>query len=387
MVKKKEKETQGYLWVETDRQLREILKCCRGIKAVGVDMEMDSMFHFKEKICLIQMATPENTFLIDPLRIRSMKPLKPLFEDDRVKKIIHGADYDIRSLFRDFKIEIRNLFDTQLASRFVGVQQTGLESVLNERFNVALDKRYQKKDWSQRPLPEYMVTYAAKDACHLIPLARVLEKELRQKKRLSWVKEECEWLSRVRPAVNGNEPLFLGFKGAGRLKPGDLVVLEALLQYRRKVAMSKDRPLFKTFNNSTLLTLANQKPVGMKQLKETRALSSRQIKLHGRRLLDTIEKVLKVPSEKHPVYPRRRTPGLKPVVSNRIKTLKIWRDAKAEALGIDPALVLNKTLICAIAKTDPVFIKQIGEIQGIHKWRTREFGREIVELLKGMRRV
>ncbi len=382
MVKKKEIGTQDYQWVDSLQGLRQLLECFKNKKAIGVDMEMDSMFHFKEKICLIQMATEQDTFIVDPLKIQSMSLLKPLFENRDIKKVMHGADYDVRSLFRDYKIEICNLFDTQLASRFMGVQQTGLDAVLNSRFDVVLDKRYQKKDWSQRPLPEHMVTYAAKDACFLVPLAKELEKELRRKGRLTWVKEECEWLSRVRPAANGSTPLFLNFKGAGRLKPKDLVILEALLQYRRNVAMAKDRPLFKIFGNSSLLTLANRKPTNLKQLKAAQALSPKQIKIYSQGLISTIEAALKIPEDQHPVYPRRRAPSLGPVVSNRIKALKAWRDAKAESLGIDPSIVLTKMLICDIAQNNPGSIRQIEAINGLRKWRAREFGRDILTLLK-----
>jgi ribonuclease D len=311
-----------------------------------------------------------------------MSLIKPLFENNRIKKVFHGADYDVRSIFRDFGIEINNLFDTELASRFMGVQQTSLESVLNSRFNVVLDKRFRKKDWSQRPLPEHMVDYAARDACFLVPLARELEKDLRQKRRLSWVKEECQWLSRVRAAANDTSPLFLSFKGAGRLKPAELVVLEALLQYRRKVALAKDRPLFKTIGNAALLTLANRKPTSLKKLKTTRALSTKQVKQYGPDLIAAIHAALKTPEDQRPVYPRKRTPSLKPIVSKRIRKLKAWRDAKAQALAIDPSLVLTKTLICDIAKLNPGSIRQIKAVEGLRNWRIREFGRELIDLLK-----
>jgi ribonuclease D len=389
MVKEKEKSPpdshENYQWVDTRQGLQQVADYFKTKKAIGVDMEMDSMFHFREKICLIQMATEQRTFIIDPLSIPSMSLVKPLFENDRIKKVFHGADYDVRSIFRDFRIEIHNLFDTELASRFLGVQQTSLESVLNSRFNVVLDKRYQKKDWSRRPLPEHMIDYAAGDACFLVPLARELEMELRQKKRLSWVKEECRWLSRVRAANNDRLPLFLSFKGAGRLKPADLVVLEALLQYRRQVAMAKDRPLFKTIGNAGLLTMANRKPTSLKQLKATKALSARQAKQYGPELIATITAALKTPADQHPVYPRKRAPSLKPVVSKRIRTLKTWRDAKAHSLGIDPSLVLTKLLICDLAKKKPGSIQQIKAIEGLRDWRIREFGREIIDLLKKLR--
>jgi len=178
--------------------LKEAAAALKKEKTIAVDLEADSMYHFKEKVCLVQMASTTLNLLIDPLSIMDLSPLKPLFSDTKIKKIFHGADYDVRSLYRDFKIEINNLFDTQLASMFLGIRETSLNAVVQSRFGVVLDKKYQKKDWSIRPLPKEMTDYAVQDVMYLIPLAKILEKELKKKKRLDWVKEECHGLSKVR---------------------------------------------------------------------------------------------------------------------------------------------------------------------------------------------
>ena len=189
------------------------------------------MFHFREKVCLIQIASQRHLFIVDPIGVKDLSALKPLFANRRIKKVFHGSDYDVRSLFRDFDIVVHNLFDTELASRFLGFQQSGLDAMLQTFFNVKLEKKYQKKDWSMRPLPEAMITYAAKDVHHLLPLAKRLKKDLSKKNRLTWVEEECDLLSKVRPNATHTGPLFLSFKGAGRLPPEDLAVLEALLAF------------------------------------------------------------------------------------------------------------------------------------------------------------
>ncbi len=86
----------------------------------------------------------------------------------------------------------------------------------------------------------------------------MLMEELEDKGRLDWVKEECDYLSEVRPMENGNDPLFLRFRGAGRLPRRNLAALEGLLQYRRELAAKKDRPLFKVFSNTALLKIATE---------------------------------------------------------------------------------------------------------------------------------
>ena len=188
----------SYLMIDSTPKLEKFAGRLEKQKIIGVDLEADSMYHFKEKVCLIQIATKRKNLVLDPLEIQDMSPLQPIFLRRDILKIFHGADYDIRSLYRDFKIKVNNLFDTELASRFLGFRETGLEAVLNKYFNIELNKKYQKKDWSKRPLPQAMLDYAARDALYLVPLANMLEDELRTKDRLFCVEEECERLSKVR---------------------------------------------------------------------------------------------------------------------------------------------------------------------------------------------
>lgn len=365
-------------FVDTPSGLEVVLKALRGADAIAVDLEADSMFHFKEKVCLIQIASLDHLFIVDPIRVRDLSILKPLFGNHRIKKVFHGSDYDVRSLFRDFDIVIHNLFDTELASRFLGFQQSGLDAMLQTFFNVKLEKKYQKKDWSIRPLPEAMITYAAKDVHHLLPLAKLLKKDLSEKKRLAWVEEECDLLSKVRPNATKTEPLFLSFKGAGRLPPEDLAVLEALLIWRKRAARKKDLPLFKVIGSNTLLTLVRIKPRTREDLEKSRALSTKQASMYGRQLLEAIGNGLKTPGDCLPIYPRTRTPRLPESKIRIAKKLKTWKDKKAADLAIDPALVLNKSQTMDIARVSPTDIRDLDDIASLKAWQVREFGEYIL---------
>lgn len=365
-------------FVDTPSGLEVILKALRGADAIAVDLEADSMFHFKEKVCLIQIASLDHLFIVDPIRVKDLSILKPLFGNHRIKKVFHGSDYDVRSLFRDFDIVIHNLFDTELASRFLGFQQSGLDAMLQTFFNVKLEKKYQKKDWSIRPLPEAMITYAAKDVHHLLPLAKLLKKDLSEKKRLAWVEEECDLLSKVRPNATKTEPLFLSFKGAGRLPPEDLAVLEALLIWRKRAARKKDLPLFKVIGSNTLLTLVRIKPRTREDLEKSRALSTKQASMYGRQLLEAIGNGLKTPGDCLPIYPRTRTPRLPESKIRIAKKLKTWKDKKAADLAIDPALVLNKSQTMDIARVSPTDIRDLDDIASLKAWQVREFGEYIL---------
>jgi ribonuclease D len=371
-----------YKMINTRNELENFVGTIENEKAVGVDLEADSMYHFKEKVCLIQMAATNINVVIDPLVVKDLSPLKPIFKRSDICKIFHGADYDVRSLYRDFRITIHNLFDTELASRFLGVPETGLEAVLKKKFAVTLDKKFQRKDWSRRPLPPDMIAYAAEDARYLLPLAQGLKAELDERNRLGWVYEECEYLSRVRPITVNDQPLYLNFKGAGKLDSRSLAVLEALLGFRREVARRKDKPLFRIFGNRSLMELAGKKPLNLKQLEKTRALSSRQISMYGREMLAAIQGAMNLPAKELPVYPRKKSPRISLAVAGRVKALRTWRDKQAQKLAIDPALICNKALMSTIAVQRPLNLSELAAIKEMKNWQKKEFGQDIVKVLR-----
>ena len=371
-----------YKMINTRNELEDFVGIIENEKTVGVDLEADSMYHFKEKVCLIQMAATNINVVIDPLVVKDLSPLKPIFKRGDICKIFHGADYDVRSLYRDFRISIHNLFDTELASRFLGVSETGLEAVLKKKFAVTLDKKFQRKDWSRRPLPPDMIAYAAEDARYLLPLAQGLKVELEGKNRLAWVYEECEYLSRVRPITVNDQPLYMNFKGAGKLDSRSLAVLEALLGFRREVARKKDKPLFKIFGNRSLMELAGKKPLQLKQLEKTGALSSRQISMYGREILAAIQSAMKLPAEELPVYPRKKSRRVSLAVAGRVKSLRNWRDKQVRKLAIDPALICTKALMSTIAVQRPLNLSELAEINEMKNWQRKEFGQDIVKVLR-----
>ena len=370
--------------IETAEQLDRFCRRLATQDMIAVDTEADSLFHFREKICLVQLAGDNATAVVDPLNIEDFRAMKALFEDPSVVKVLHGADYDVRSLYRDFGIRIENLFDTELAGRFLGIAHTGLEAMLRQYLDVQLDKKFQKKDWSQRPLPPEMVTYAAEDVNHLVELAEILMRELAEKGRLEWVRHECRLLSQVTPACTDDQPLFLRVKGAGRLQPRSLAVLEALLQLRNRLAAQRDRPVFKIISNRALFQLAEAQPESIEALERSGALSRLQVKRYGRAVLEAVAAARRLPRGRLPAYPRRKgPPSLSNSASLRAKALKKWREEKAARLGIlDVSRLLSKTAIAALAAANPRSTAQLADIEDLRPWQAQEFGDELLQVLQ-----
>ena len=349
--------------------------------SIGVDMESDSLFHYTEKVCLLQISTKKKNLLIDPLAVKDLSPLVPVFTSKDVRKILHGADYDIRSLYRDFKIEVCSLFDTQIASRILGSNETGLASLLKEHFNIDLEKKYQKRDWSKRPLPDSMLTYGVYDTCYLIPLSRILEKRLIEKDRFKWFEEECELLSGVRFAETSEDPLFMKFKGARKLEPRNLAILEEILKLREELAMKKDRPPFKILRNDQILSIATEKPSSMNDL---RYLSEGQVKKMGRIILNRIEEALKVPEIELPGYPKTESKSVEPELNKNIKVLKDWRSRTAGKLDLDPSLLCTNAQIHSLVQACPEDVSRLRKTDILKKWQVNLFGKEVCRLLREM---
>lgn len=348
---------------------------------LAFDLEADSLHHYTEKVCLIQVSTPAATVIIDPLALDDLSPLAPILANPDICKIMHGADYDIRSLYRDFGIDVHNLFDTMIACQFLGEREVGLAAVLKKRFGVELDKRYQKADWSRRPLSAAMLAYAVQDTALLISLYRQLVDELSTMGRLAWVEEESELVSRVRAASRSREPLFLRFKGASRLAPRTLAVIEELLIFRDERARRADVPPFKIIGTETLRELAEKRPLRLEDLNGVTGLSTALINRFGRGIVTAISKGCAVPAEQLPRFPAVLREKRDARCDERLKRLKVWRESKARKLGIDAGIVANNALLENLAESAPEDVATLEAVPAMKRWQRQEFGPEVIALL------
>ncbi len=307
----------------------------------------------------------------------------PVFSNPAIIKIFHGADYDIRSLYRDFGFIIDNLFDTELACRFLGYSHSSLEAVLKKHFNATLDKKYQKKDWSIRPLPDEMIAYAADDVRYLVDLYHKLTAALKEKNRMQWANESFQALCQVISGENtaSDRPLFISIKGAGRLHPRSLAVLENLAFFRQKIAKKKDRPPYKIINNTALMALAQQKPDSSGRLYRSGILSKKQCQMYADGIVKAVTAALEIPDEDLPSYPKSEKNPSSPAITRRINALKKWREHKAGQLEMDPAMLINNATIQKIARQKPQTIDALKSIETLRRWQIESFGEQWVEAI------
>ncbi|MCK5311226.1 MAG: HRDC domain-containing protein [Desulfobacteraceae bacterium] len=350
-------------------------------KIIAVDIEADSMHHFKEKVCLIQIAGTKSACVLDPLKVDDFSKLKILMEDKSIEKVFHGSDFDIRSLDREYKIRVNNLFDSEIACKFLGTKARGLAALLKKYFKVNQDKKFQKKDWSQRPLPEEMISYSIVDVLYLIELAKILKQKLKDKNRLEWAQEEFLRQTEVRYEDNSSEYYFMKFKGAGKMDRKTLAVLESLLAMRMKIAAKKDLPLFKVIGAGEITQIAFKKPVTLNHLQSIRALSKRQMGMYGELCINAVNKALALDEDKMPLYPKNKALRLNNTEHRRIKLLKKMREKRSDDLMLEQGFLINNALITKLAVKNPLTKEELESIQHIKKWQIKALSDDIFKAL------
>jgi ribonuclease D len=363
-------------------EFNHMLEKVKNANRIAVDIEADSLYHYFEKVCLVQISTDSETFVLDPLAIRVLDGLAPITANPSVEKVFHAASYDVSCLQRDYGFSFANLFDTHVAAQLLGYEQLGLSFLLEKLLGIVHSKRRQRDDWSHRPLAPEQLVYAAMDTHHLLRLRDILERQLREKGRLSWAQEEFQASARVEAQERQFDPEgFRKIKGNRVLPLHELAALRALYVLRDGYARQMDLPPFKVMNNSVLLDLAHQPPRSARELFNRPGISHRVARKYAIEIFDTIQDAraqdpsfLELPSRNH-----WRPPAIEE--KHRLESLKRWRQDKARELNLHVGVVFPGSFLEAIAALPPTDPAELEKIPGIRRWRVQEFGAEILRLL------
>ena len=349
---------------------------------LAIDTEANSMYAYRGRICLIQIASAQAVYLLDPLAVKDLSSLGEILADATVTKVMHGSDYDLRSFHREYDFTVAGLFDTETSARFQGMVSPNLAAVLQQFLDVEIPKsrRLQRSNWGLRPLSGEAVTYAASDVQHLIPLAHKLRQLLEESGRLAWVKEEFARLEEVgRTAAALAAPDYLRVKGSDRLDPQQLSVLKELFDLRDSEAERIDQPPYRVMGNDVLLHLAQAPHT---PLEAVPGLSPHLVRRLGGRMQAGIQRAMRGPGLQRPARPRRTPPSRE--IQSRQQKLKQWRSEKGAELALDPALIWPATSLERLALDPGSWESELSEQGGaeIRAWQRNEFGAELGTVLR-----
>jgi len=376
------------IMIEDDAALLAAVEQLRSAPVIGVDTEADSFHSYKEKVCLVQVSDLRTDYIVDPLQVEDMSPLAEIMSDPETVKVLHGADYDIVSLKRDFGYQFNNVFDTMISAQFLGFEKVGLADLIRRFFGHTIDKKYQRHDWSKRPLLDEHLDYARGDTHWLPAIRELLLIHLNRTGRLAAVAEECELVQgREWQGRTNTEADFLRVKGSNALELQQKKVLRAVWEYRDQRAQSLDRPAFKLIPDPFLLTLAKAQPTDMEALNKMARRGSSMLRRHGEALVAAVKTGLDDERElpEPPKPTRGRTPRMGPGVDRYLTALKDWRNDKVERTGLPPVAVANNTLLKEIARSAPGDEEALSQVSGIRQWQLVDHGAELLDVVARVR--
>src|SRR5256714_12951910 len=244
------------LYLDKSSDVERFLNDISDLRELALDTEGASFHRFLDRIYLLQLSTRDRNAIIDPLPIGSPAKLGALLEDKNGEVVFHDADYDLRLLHQDYGWHGTNIFDTRVAAQLLGIKSFGLAALLEQFFDVKLDKKHQRADWSMRPLTRDMLEYAAQDTRYLLQLRDHMKSELQRRGRWHWAGEEFARLEGTRWEAEEEMEGLLRMKGARDLTRRELAVLREVANWRDTVAAELDRATFRVMGNEVLLELA-----------------------------------------------------------------------------------------------------------------------------------
>ncbi len=349
---------------------------------IALDTEASSFHRYRESVCLVQISTRTHTFLIDPLNVKELAPLGTLLARTNMEVVIHDADYDLRLLARHHGIRVENVFDTLVAAELLNEPEIGLAALLNKYQGIQVNKKFQKADWSKRPLPKDMLDYAAGDTSHLIAVRDILEQGLKEKNRWAWAEEEFGLLTDAPFNLPVNEePLFLRMKGAKMLKPHQLAILREVHGWREGIAEHQDRAAFMILGNDVLLSLATDPPTSIRDIASRKGVNERLLEKHGQRILAAVKKGQELPKDQWPKLERPKRWERDDDYEDRLKRLKAKRDELTQAFDLRPGIVAANQMLMEIARTLPGDLTALSALPGMRRYQVENFGTQLLSTL------
>ena len=322
----------------------ELAKCPR----LAFDTESNGFYAYRERVCLVQISSPVEDYIVDPIAIKDLSALGPLLADPKIEKIFHAGEYDVLCLKRDYGFSFAGLFDTMIAARVLGIKELGLAAAIERHFGIVLSKKLQRADWGRRPLTAEMIRYAQGDTHYLMRLADEQKKMLHEKKRWEDATEAFRELEKLEPVARPFDAE--GFwKLIGRQEIGGqaTAVLKEIWLYREQQAQARDRAPFRVMPEELMVRIAQARPETKETLAAVKGMSPYILERFGAGLLSCVERGgAAAPLTRPPQPDRKRMPDDEWQV---FEALRSWRKERAEKDEVEPVVVLSTDSLRQVA--------------------------------------
>ena len=278
------------LWIDGQADLDAWIERAESAPWLGVDTEFERVRTFFPRLCLLQMATPDQAVCIDPLADLDWDGIRALITQSQPTKIFHAARQDLEVLHHDLSVLPANVFDTQMAGALCGYgEQVGYASLVKEICNVSLPKAFTRTPWCRRPLSSEEIQYALDDVHYLGILYETLHAALRQRGRLSWLTDDCAALVSNEALQQAEAaPINRVLRVCAGMDRQSQSVAAALTKWREDLARRKDRPREWMLSTDVVVELARSRPKNLQELARVPGLEKATLKHRGKELLEII---------------------------------------------------------------------------------------------------
>jgi len=361
--------------IETTDALHAVCRRLASHAFVTVDTEFLRETTFWPRLCVVQLASPDEAVAVDALADGlDLSPVFELMADTRVVKVFHAARQDIEIIWNLAKLIPAPLFDTQVAAMVCGFgDQVAYGELAQAVTKVVLDKSSRFTDWSRRPLSEAQIVYAIADVTYLRDIYLFLRSKLESSGRLAWLGDEMALLTSPATYEQHPENAWERFRGRAR-KPRDLAVLMEVAAWREAEAQSRDVPRSRILKDDVLVEIALAAPRSAEALSHLRTFPRGMERAKaGVDILAAVERGLARDPHALPKLERERRGG----AGATVELLKVLLRQVAEAHGVASKMIATVDDLEAIAASD------CADVPALHGWRRELFGAKALELKHG----
>src|SRR6185312_3176125 len=370
-------------YLDQSSEVARFLDQVSDVTELALDTEGASFHRFLDRIYLLQLSTRERSAIIDPLPIGTPQKLGDLLQDPKVEVVFHDADYDLRLLHQDYGWHVTKIFDTRVAAQLLGIKSFGLAALLEQYFDVKLDKKHQRADWSMRPLTPDMLEYAAQDTRFLLQLRDQMKAALERRGRWHWAEEEFARLEGTRWEAEESMEGFLRLKGARDLTRRELAILREVANWRDTVAAQLDRATFRVMGNEVLFELARRVPRSVSELSAIKGMPRGMVERAGGNIVASVRRGMEAPEAELPRFPRGQRWNKDRDFDDRVGRLKAVRDEAANRLELDPGVLCSRERLENVARSGAQTVVDLATVPDLRRWQIEEMGEGFVRALRG----
>lgn len=370
-----------------EAEIADAVARARSAGCIGIDTEFMSEGRYRPLLCLVQIATPssdggpDSVLLIDPLDRPPPAALVELLSDEQVEVVLHAGRQDLSILRQSWGVQVKRVFDTQVAAGFAGLgAQTGYGNLLAEVLSIRLAKTASFTRWDVRPLSTEQLTYARDDVVHLLPMAHLLRERLRAAGRLEWAEEE------MAPMLGGDgtrnpHAVWQRLPRIATLSDRARGSAFSLVQWRERIAEREDRPVGSILGDAPLIEIARRRPSAAADLAQLRGVPPMISKRYGQEIIEAVAAGQREPL---PLPPVLESTHASPLDAPLVALAEALARDCAQRVGLAYELIASRSdltrLVAALRRGEPP-----PAVRALEGWRYEVAGAELVALLRGAR--